>query len=125
MRRQGPWWALAAPLAAGGAALASLWGSAVWWRGALGLVLAIAGAPLLPVAGVPVATDGARVLVGAIASAVAWWCLGWLAARRATRTPGASWPEWRREYLRLSVGFVAGGWLALGVAGAAVALRSR
>jgi len=97
----------------------------VWWRGVLGLLLAIAGAPLLPVAGVPVAADGIRVLVGAVASGVAWWCLGWVAARRATRTPGASWPEWRREYLRLSVGFVAGGWLALGVAGVAVALRSR
>lgn len=105
--------------------MALLWGSHSWWRGLMGLMLAVAAAPLLPVAGVPATTNTAHLMAGVAASAVLWLILGWVAAHRATRTPGASWPEWRREYRRLSMGVVMGGWAALLLAGAFVALRAR
>lgn len=125
VRRQGAWRAVIAPAVMGTLAMVAVWGSAVWWRGVAGLALAVTAAPLLPLFGVPATTDAASVAAGVGASALAWWTLGWLAARRATRVPGASWPEWRSEYLRLAVGFAAGGWLALALGAAMVMLRSR
>ncbi len=124
VRRRGPLWALAAPSCVGLAAVLSLWGSSQWWRGAAGLALAVAAAPLLPVAGIPAAFDAARLAVGVGGSAAGWLVVGWLAARRGTRLPGASWPEWRREYVRLAVGYVVGGWAALVLAGMVVAWRA-
>ena len=124
VRRLGPWWALAAPAAAGLSALVSLWGNTQWWRGAAGLVLAVAAAPLLPVTGVPAASDATRLAAGIGGSAVGWLMVGWVAARRGTRLPGASWPEWRREYVRLALGYAAGGWAALALAGVVVTLRA-
>lgn len=124
VRRRGPIWALAVPSCAGLLALVSLWHNAQWWRGAAGLVLAVAAAPLLPVAGVPASSDATRVAGAIAASAVVWLALGWLAARRSTRIPGASWPEWRRDFARLALGYMVGGWAALALAGMVLALRT-
>jgi hypothetical protein len=125
VRRGGGVAALMLPAVAGATTLAVLWGSDSWWRGLVGLLLAVAAAPLLPVAGVPATTATVHILAGVVASAVLWLIVGLLAARRATRTPGASWPEWWREYRRLGVGVVIGGWAALVMAAAIVALRAR
>lgn len=125
VRRGGAFAALMLPAVAGATAVAMLWGSDSWWRGVAGLLLAVAAAPLLPVAGVPAAADTEQVVAGVLASAALWSSVGWLAARRATRTPGASWPEWRSEYRRLAGGVVLGGWAALALAAVIVALRTR
>lgn len=125
VRRGGVLAALLLPGVAGAASMALLWGSDSWWRGIAGLLLAVAAAPLLPVAGIPAGADTEQVLAGVLGSAALWSSVGWLAARRATRTPGASWPEWRSEYRRLASGVVIGGWAALALAAAIVALRTR
>lgn len=125
VRRNGPWWALLPALGAGLGAAVALWGSAVWWRGVVGVLLAVTAAPLLPVAGVPATNDTQRMVVAVMASAAVWWVLGWVAARRSTAVPGASWPEWRRDFGRLAVGFVLGGWAALALAAVVVGIRAR
>lgn len=106
-------------------AAATWWGNTAWWRGALGLVVAMAAAPLLPLAGIPAAGGSARLVAGGAASAVLWMVLGAVAARRATRIPGASWPEWRREYRRLAAGAMVGGVAALMLATAVTLMRLR
>jgi hypothetical protein len=125
VRRGGPVVALVVPLMLAAVATAAMWGSTSWWRGALGLVAAMAAAPLLPVVGVPAAGGLARLVLGGVGSAALWMLLGAVAARRATRTPGASWPEWRREYGRLAVGAMVGGVGALAVAAGVTLLRLR
>lgn len=124
LRRQGALAGLVVPLALGALALAVLWNSQSPLRGVIGLVLGVAAAPLLPLFGAP-AVGGPRLLAGIVASGVLWLVIGSWAARRATRTPVSSWPEWRREYRRLAIGAMAGGVLALALAGVAVALVAR
>lgn len=124
LRRRGALAGLLVPALVGLAALAVLWGSDSPVRGVLGLVLAVAAAPLLPLFGAP-AVGGARVLAGIVASGVLWMVLGSWAARRATRTPVSSWPEWRREYRRLALGAATGGVLALVLAAVGLTLLAR
>lgn len=125
VRRRGAFAALMLPAMAGVAAAILLWSGAGGWSGLTGLALAVAAAPLLPMAGVPATADPSRVMVGGTASAVLWLVLGAVAARRATRTPGASWPEWRRDYTRLALGAVVGGWASLLLAAMVVGVRLR
>lgn len=125
VRRGGALAALLLPSTAGLTAVVLLWSGAGDWSGIAGLALAVAAAPLLPVVGVPATADPSRVMVGGAASAVLWLVLGAVAARRATRTPGASWPEWRRDYTRLALGVVVGGWVSLLLAAMVVGVRLR
>jgi hypothetical protein len=103
-------------LALGLVAAMLLVGSDSAWRGAPGFVLAVASIPTLPLFGVPVMGGTARWILAIATSLVLWFAIGTLAARRSTSRVVTSWPEWRREYVRLSIGVWAGALLGLGVA---------
>ncbi|MFZ4720384.1 MAG: hypothetical protein ACOYMR_13225 [Ilumatobacteraceae bacterium] len=101
-----------------------LMGALAWWlvrensstvRGVGSFALAVLAAPGLLVAGVPLAGDGRVRTIAIAGSALLWLVLGVVAARRATRTPVASWRDFWREYLWLAGGV----WI--GVVGALVA----
>jgi hypothetical protein len=83
------------------------------FRGALGFLTAILAAPGLLVAGVPLRSGGGVYLGSVIGSAVLWMIVGAISARRATRSPAASWRDYWREYLWLAIGVWLGVVLAL------------
>jgi hypothetical protein len=80
--------------------------------GLVGLVGGVIAAPGLLVAGAPFGDDDAYLL-GIVASVPLWLLLGMLAARRATRSPMATWREFWREYAFLAVGVALGAIAAL------------
>lgn len=92
-------------------------GSDSAWRGVPGFVLAVIAVPTLPMTGIPVMGGFARWLIALITSAGVWIAVGAVAARRSSRRPMASWPEWRREWLRLAVGIWVGALVGIAVAG--------
>lgn len=115
IRRLGPFAALLPP---------AVMGALAWWlvrdnastvRGVGSFALAVLAAPGLLVAGVPLAGSSGVRLVAIAASGLLWFVLGLVAARRATRTPVASWRDFWREYLWLAAGV----WI--GVVGSLVA----
>ena len=114
VQRAGPLLALALPAAAVAVALV-LWriapegGSVKLLSGGAGWLLAALGMPTAILLGVPFKGGGGRYLAAAASSAVLWSLLGTIAARRATRSPVASWRDWWREYLWL----VGGVWLGV------------
>jgi hypothetical protein len=55
--------------------------------------------------GVPLAPGSARLWLGIVASGVLWIVVGFVAARRATRSPVAAWRDFWREF----------GWMAAGI----------
>jgi hypothetical protein len=79
--------------------------------GAAGWILAALALPTSLVVGMPWEGGTGRYAVMGLTSAVLWLGLGWLAARRATRSPVASWQDWWREY----------GWFLAGVWGGVLA----
>lgn len=85
------------------------------WSGTVGLIGGYLGAPVLLVVGAPFADRGSYPLAVA-ASGVIWILVGWLASRRATRNPMASWADYWRHYLWLLGGVWLGVVVALGVA---------
>lgn len=104
IRSAGPLAALAPPLALGLVA---------WWclrehtsalRGAVGLAAALAAAPGLVVAGAPLTTGRPAYLAAVAGSAALWLALGAIAARRATRSPAATWTDFWREFAWPAVG---------------------
>lgn len=93
-----------------------LWNSQSAIRGILGFALAIVSCPTLPLFGLPV-TNGSGRWLGAIAtSAVLWFGVGTLAARRSTVKAVAGWREWRREWLRLATGTWIGAFVGFAIA---------
>lgn len=116
--------ALLAPSVCGVLAVGLLSTSSSAWQGLAGLGLAIAAGPLLPLAGAPLA-GGVRLIAGLGASALLWLVIGRWAARRATCSPVASWPEWRREYVRLGLGAAVGGWAGLALGAAVLSVLAR
>jgi hypothetical protein len=84
-------------------------------RGVLGFLAAVLAAPGLLVAGAPMAGSTGLYMVAVLGSAAVWLLVGVVAARRATRTPVASWGDYWKEYV-----WIAGG-VWLGVVGALVA----
>lgn len=75
--------------------------------GLIGLVGGVSAAPGLLVAGAPLADD-ARYPLAVLASVPLWLLLGFLASRRATRTPIAVWRDYARELFWLTVAVVIG-----------------
>jgi hypothetical protein len=85
------------------------------WSGAVGLIGGVLAAPALLAAGAPFGDRGLYPMaVGA--SALLWLLVGFLAARRATRNPMATWPDFWRHYAWMCAGVWAGAVLALVVA---------
>jgi len=113
IRRTGPFVALLLPAALGLVSFVMLRSSTTTTRGIGGFVLALLGAPLLPAFGVPMRTGSGAVLAAAAASAVLWFLLGALAARRATRIPTSGWGRFWAEYLWLCLCVWVGALLAV------------
>jgi hypothetical protein len=101
LRRLGPIAGLIPPAALGALAWLLLRNNTSALRGVGSFVLGVLAAPALLVAGVPLASGGAFA-VGIAGSVALWLLVGVLAARRATRTPAASWRDFWREYLWLA-----------------------
>jgi len=80
--------------------------------GLIGLIGGVSAAPGLLVAGAPFADEG-RYPLAVLASVPLWLVLGLIASRRATRSPMASWRDYSRELVWLTVGVVMGAIAAL------------
>ena len=115
IRRAGPLLGLLPPAAIGGLAWWLVHGGESTLRGVLGFLFGVLAAPVMLLAGVPLEGSSAVYLVSVAGSAVLWLLVGLVAARRATRTPVASWRDFWREYLWVAAGV----WL--GTIGALVA----
>ena len=87
--------------------------------GLIGLVGGVSAAPGLLLAGAPFADDSVYPRA-VVASVPLWLLLGLLASRRATRSTVASWRDYWREMLLLSVSVVIGAIVALIVAAASL-----
>lgn len=119
IRSRGPLVALLPPAVVGAVALLllNLGGSSL--TGVTGLVLGILAAPALLAVGSPISSNS-LIPIGIAISVVLWLVVGFLAARRATRYPMASWGDFWRAYAVLAAGICVGAGIALGVARAAV-----
>lgn len=113
-----PLMSLVVPLIAGTMALVLLSGSSSTWRGLIGFVAAVMALPTAPIVGLPVVGGSGRWVVAVLSSGGLWCALGIVAARRSTRRMAASWPEWRREWLRLAIGAWVGAMIGMALAGA-------
>lgn len=80
--------------------------------GLIGLVAGVSAAPGLLIAGAPFA-DETRYPLAVLASVPLWLLLGFLASRRATRTTVASWRDYWREMILLTIAVVLGAIAAL------------
>jgi len=82
--------------------------------GLVGLFAGVVAAPGLLVVGAPLA-DESNYPLAVVASTPLWMLIGFLASRRATRSPMATWRDFWREYAWMFVG------VAIGAAGALIA----
>jgi hypothetical protein len=87
--------------------------------GAIGLIAGVCAAPALLIVGAPFG-DSSRYPAAVGASALLWFVVGFVAARRATRSPVATWNDYWRHFAWLCAGVWVGAILALGLAGLAV-----
>lgn len=113
-----PLMSLVVPAIAGMTALVLLSGSASAWRGLIGFVAALIALPTAPIVGLPVIGGSGRWAAAVLSSLALWSLLGVVAARRSTRRMAASWPEWRKEWLRLAIGAWAGAMIGMALAAA-------
>jgi uncharacterized membrane protein YfcA len=113
LRAYGPFVALLPPAAVGLVAVLSLTLADSATSGLIGLVCGVIAAPALLVVGAPLA-DSDRYPMAIAASIPLWLLVGFLASRRATRSPMATWREYWREYWYLAAG------VAIGAVGALV-----
>ena len=123
VRKFGPYLAVAISAAIGIFAALLLTGSSSAIRGIPGFILAIIAIPTLPLFGVPVMGGTVRWLLAIVSSAALWAFVGHLAAQRSTSRTISSWPEWRREWTRLSIGVWVGAMFGLGVAAIALGIN--
>ena len=86
--------------------------------GLIGLAAGVVAAPGLMVAGAPFADDTLYPLA-VLGSVPLWLVLGLIASRRSTRSPMASWRDYWRELLWLTIAVVIG---AIGALVAATAI---
>jgi hypothetical protein len=75
--------------------------------GLIGLVSGVSAAPGLLIAGAPLADEG-RYPLAVLASIPLWLILGWIASRRATKRSLASWRDYARELIWLTIGVLLG-----------------
>lgn len=115
LRTWGPLAALIAPAIVGAIAYFSLQLFDTAWSGAVGLIGGVFAAPALLAAGAPFGDQGLYPLAVA-ASGLLWLLVGFLAARRATRNPMATWSDFWRHYAWMCAGVWAGAAIALAVA---------
>ncbi len=108
IRRLGPLAALVPAAVLSVASYGLLHDNAATSRGIAGFAAAVLGAPALMAFGVPLASGSSKLMLGALVSAVLWLLVGLVAARRATRSPVATWRDFWREYLWLAGGIWAG-----------------
>lgn len=80
--------------------------------GLVGLIGGVSAAPGLLVAGAPLASSENYPLA-VVASVPLWLALGLIASRRATRNAMASWRDYWRELMFLTVGVMLGALAAL------------
>ena len=80
--------------------------------GLAGLIGGVIAAPGLLVAGAPFADDTYH-LHAVAGSALLWMLIGWIASRRATRSPIATWADYWREYVWIGSGVAIGAVAAL------------
>ncbi|MCU1396416.1 MAG: hypothetical protein JWM34_4844 [Ilumatobacteraceae bacterium] len=104
IRRLGPVAALFPAAVLGVVAFALLRHNTATTRGVAGFAATVLAAPTTMAFGVPLATGSGKIVLGVLTSAVLWLVLGFVAARRATRSPVASWRDFWREYLWLAAG---------------------
>lgn len=114
----GPLMSLAVPVVSAIFGLLLLDGSESTWRGLVGFVAILVATPTAPVLGMPAVGGTGRWAVALLSSAVLWCVLGFVAARRSTRRMASSWPEWRKEWLRLAFGAWAGALIGIALSGA-------
>jgi hypothetical protein len=117
IRRLGPIVGMMPPAMLGVIAILALRGNTSTGRGLGGFAAAVLAAPAMLAFGVPLASGGSKVALGVAVSAAAWILIAMVAARRATRSPVATWRDFWREYAWLAAGV----WL--GVLIAIVVLR--
>jgi len=115
IRSRGPFAGLLVPGVLGVFAFALLQLSDAPWSGPIGLIGGYFAAPLLLVVGAPFADRGIYP-IAVLASAALWLIVGYVAARRATRNPMATWSDYWRHFLAMLVGIWGGIAIALIVA---------
>lgn len=120
IRRLGPLVGMLPAALLGVAAYLALHDNTSSARGVGGFAAAVFAAPLMLAFGVPIASGSSKIMVGALVSAVLWFVLGAVAARRSTRSPVATWRDFWREFSWLAAGVWIGTVVALVVVQIAV-----
>jgi hypothetical protein len=115
IRSQGPFAALIPPAVLGAVALIALNIGESTASGLVGLVLGVFAAPGLLAVGAPF-SSATLYPIGVGVSLGLWILVGYLAAKRATRNPMASWKDFWRNYWWLAVGIWIGATAALIIA---------
>lgn len=115
IRSRGPLLAVVPPLAIGLLALLVIGVGNSAGTGLTGLVLSVMAAPGLLAVGAPFSSS---VLwpIGIGISVVLWIVVGFIAARRSTRNPMATWADYWRDYAVMAIGICVGAGVAVGVA---------
>ncbi|MDJ0767829.1 MAG: hypothetical protein QNJ12_03510 [Ilumatobacter sp.] len=112
IRLLGPLFGVLPMAVLGGTAMVALRVSDSRSSGLIGLIGGVSAAPGLLVAGAPFADEG-RYPLAVLASVPMWIVLGFVASRRATASSVASWRDYWRELLWLTVAVVMGAIAAL------------
>jgi hypothetical protein len=87
-------------------------GSTCWTKGEVGFMLAELAAPTLLAVGWPLDGGTVALVIAGATSVLLWLAVGAWAARRAARSPVASWRDYWREYVWL----LAGVWVGVAIA---------
>jgi hypothetical protein len=112
IRVRGPFVALIAPAIVGVVAFGALQLFETAWSGAVGLVGGVLAAPTLLFVGAPFG-DRDIYPFAVVASAPLWMLVGWIAAVRATRNPMASWVDFWKHLVPLTIGIWTGACVAM------------
>jgi hypothetical protein len=107
------------PATVGAVAYAALHWSDAAWSGVVGLLGGVFAAPGLLLVGAPFGERDLYPLAVAGSGAL-WLVLGFVASRRATRNPMASWKDFWRHFGWLCGGVWIGCAVALGIAAAVI-----